>query len=128
MAKDFSKSFYNSTAWQQVSTTYMSSKNYICERCGQPAKICHHKVWLTPINIQDPNISLNTDNLEALCQDCHNIEHTSNRENTLIFFDNNGNITSVKDNETIKERKAAAGSIDDVIERAKALFTVVSSD
>lgn len=41
----------------------------------EPAKIVHHKIWLTPKNIHEQSITLCWDNLEALCQDCHNKEH-----------------------------------------------------
>lgn len=33
------------------------------------------KIWLTPKNIHEQSITLCWDNLEALCQDCHNKEH-----------------------------------------------------
>lgn len=42
---------------------------------AEPAKIVHHKIWLTPKNIHEQSITLCWDNLEALCQDCHNKEH-----------------------------------------------------
>lgn len=54
---------------------YMTAQHYLCERCGEPAKIVHHKIWLTPKNIHEQSITLCWDNLEALCQDCHNKEH-----------------------------------------------------
>ena len=53
----------------------MESKNYICERCGEAACIVHHKKHINPRNINDPEITLNWNNLEALCQSCHNKEH-----------------------------------------------------
>lgn len=53
----------------------MTAQHYLCERCGEPAKIVHHKIWLTPKNIHEQSITLCWDNLEALCQDCHNKEH-----------------------------------------------------
>ena len=58
----------------------MKSRAYLCERCMQegrykPAEIVHHKVYLTPENINNPAITLNWDNLEALCRDCHEAEH-----------------------------------------------------
>ena len=104
----------------------MQSKNYICERCGKPAKICHHKKWLSPGNISDPTISLNQDNLECLCQECHNVEH--NRDDAAIYFDDKGNVKHVKESATILEHKAAAGQIDDTLEKARALLSVVSSE
>ena len=35
----------------------------------------HHKVRLTPENIHEPAVTLNFENLELLCQECHNREH-----------------------------------------------------
>ena len=58
----------------------MKSQGYLCERCikkGEikPAVIVHHKIYLTPFNINDERVTLNPINLEALCKDCHNKEH-----------------------------------------------------
>ena len=58
----------------------MSYRNHLCERCLKegritPADIVHHKKHLTPENYRDPAISLNFDNLEALCFEHHNKEH-----------------------------------------------------
>lgn len=74
------KPFYNSKEWRKVSTAYMNSKYYICERCGAPAKICHHRTWLNAENVKDPLIALNPDNLEALCIECHNKEHSGKNQ------------------------------------------------
>ena len=67
--------FYRSAAWRRLSRAFLLSRNYICERCGQPAEIAHHRQYLTPRNMNNPDISLNPDNLEALCMACHNTEH-----------------------------------------------------
>lgn len=75
MAKDYAKGFYSSKEWIRTQAAYMASRNYVCERCGMPARIVHHKVYISPANIGDPNITLNWNNLEALCQNCHNQEH-----------------------------------------------------
>jgi len=80
MAKDWAIKFYNSEAWQKTRQGYIDSVNNVCERCladGRyvPGQIVHHKIYLTPQNINDPNISLNWENLEYLCLDCHNKEH-----------------------------------------------------
>lgn len=95
--KEYAKSFYYSQAWRKCSRAYMESKNYICERCGKPAVIVHHKTYITPENITDPNITLNWDNLEALCATCHQNEHfiTGKVTATGIMFDENGNIVPV---------------------------------
>lgn len=36
-----------------------------------PAEIVHHKIELTPDNIDNPKITLGFDNLEAVCRECH---------------------------------------------------------
>ena len=73
--KEWAEWFYKSKEWTQTRDAYMVAQHYLCERCGEPAKIVHHKIWLTPKNIHEQNITLCWDNLEALCQDCHNKEH-----------------------------------------------------
>ena len=71
------KQFYHSAAWRRLSRAFLLSRSYICERCGKPAEIAHHKRYITPENLNDPAIALNAENLEALCLDCHNTEHFS---------------------------------------------------
>ena len=75
--------FYKSTAWTRCRDSYYISQHGICERCNQPGKIVHHKYYLTQENINDPNITLNWDNLELLCQDCHNKEHFKKSEGVV---------------------------------------------
>jgi len=77
MAKEYAKDFYNSVRWRFVAQGYRKSQNELCERCGSFAVIVHHKNHITPENIHDVNITLNWENLEALCMDCHNKEHAS---------------------------------------------------
>lgn len=76
MAKNWAERFYKSKAWTDCRLAFMKSKFFICERCQGAATIAHHKIYLTPENINNPDITLNWDNLEALCQDCHNKEHS----------------------------------------------------
>ena len=75
MARDFSKAFYASQAWKRTEAAYMESVHHVCERCGRPAAVVHHKRYLTPDVMGNPEITLGWDNLEALCLDCHNREH-----------------------------------------------------
>lgn len=51
--KAWAKSFYLSAAWEKTRAAYLMSQDYICERCGQPAKIVHHKRWINRENIND---------------------------------------------------------------------------
>ena len=82
--------FYHSSLWKRCKKSYMKSQNYICERCGSSASICHHKKYITIDNVNDPEITLNWDNLEALCRNCHNKEHFRDRE--CFLFDENGDL------------------------------------
>ena len=69
------------------------AKNHICERCQDLALIVHHKIELTPANINDPTIALSHDNLEALCQTCHNKQHkTAAKSQPRYTFSSTGDI------------------------------------
>jgi 5-methylcytosine-specific restriction protein A len=75
VAREFAERFYKSKVWQDCRDAYFIYRYGLCERCGGPGKIVHHKVYLTPENINDPNITLSWSCLELICQDCHNKEH-----------------------------------------------------
>ena len=82
--KPYAVAFYKSKAWKDCREAYARSKGGLCERCLKDGKytageIVHHKVNLTPTNIHDPNVTLNWDNLELLCMDCHAAEHGSKK-------------------------------------------------
>ena len=68
MAKDFSKAFYNSLQWKKIRAFVLTRDFYMCKVCGAPhAKTVHHIRELTPMNIGDASISMNTDNLITVC-------------------------------------------------------------
>ena len=92
--KDYAKSFYLSKSWRACRDAYFRKQNGVCERCGSAGAIVHHKRYITPDNINNPKITLNFDNLELLCQDCHNKEHKKKikTENTRYSIDDEGNI------------------------------------
>lgn len=90
--KAWARGFYLSSSWERTRAAYLMSQDYICERCGQPAKVAHHKRYLTRENINDPCVTLAWDNLEALCQDCHNKEHHRKTRCGRCGFDEDGNI------------------------------------
>lgn len=93
MAKEYAKGFYNSIQWIKCRSSFMKSKNYICERCGGLAKIVHHKKHITPMNINDFNITLNWDSLQALCLECHNSVHGIGGATVDgVAFDENGDL------------------------------------
>lgn len=94
--KPWAKAFYKSKAWRQCRDAYFVSRHGLCERCGGPGKIVHHKVYLNPQNIDDPDVSLNWENLELLCQDCHNQEHHRGQSTVEgVRFDDEGNLVAL---------------------------------
>lgn len=117
--KEYAKAFYTGKAWRKLSKLYMTMKNYICERCGEPAEICHHKIYITPKNLQDINITLNIDNLECLCRNCHNKEHFLQESKSL--FDESGQLIAVKESKDIENHKNAVERIDGVLSDFKRL-------
>lgn len=80
MAKEFAGNFYKRQEWKNCRNSYLKSVGGLCERClaiglYNPAEIVHHTVYLNEENINNPSITLNFDNLEALCRECHAKEH-----------------------------------------------------
>lgn len=74
--KDYAARLYKSLAWQQTREAYAKSVGGLCEIClskglYNAGEIVHHKVHITPENINDPNITLNWENLELVCRECH---------------------------------------------------------
>ena len=102
--KEYAKAFYKSKAWQRARTQVIQRANGLCERClaaGQytPGVIVHHKEYITPGNINNPNVTLNLNNLELVCDDCHNKEHKA-KSNDRYRFDSNGNLLPPKQKDT----------------------------
>ncbi|MEG0297673.1 MAG: HNH endonuclease signature motif containing protein [Clostridium sp.] len=90
MAEEFAKKFYRSKAWLIFRQTILLDrtvdkdtgelKPIRCEHCGDKiieSKFIqlHHVIELTPDNINDVSITLNPDNIEVICQSCHNKVH-----------------------------------------------------
>lgn len=91
MARSINPSFYKSKAWNRVRLNIWRKQYCLCNRCGRSVYvdgiseyipkekrlkgIVHHKIHLNENNVLDDNITLNEDNLEGLCIDCHNKEH-----------------------------------------------------
>lgn len=96
MDEYFARRFYKSTQWIKCRTGYMLSQNYICEICGNPGEICHHKTHLTPENIGNPDIALNWERLQCVCLACHNqIHKTTPITREGLIFDESGNLQKV---------------------------------
>ena len=97
IAKEGAAEFYGSAKWHKCRRNYLSL-HPVCERCEQlgkinKAKIVHHKIYLDTATYKVPEISLNFDNLEALCFDCHRSEHFRNKDcRDELYFDADGNL------------------------------------
>lgn len=79
----FADEFYRSHEWRRCRKAYASKAIY-CERCLKrgltvPGTEVHHKIRLTPENLKDPSVSMNWENLELLCDECHREEHAKRR-------------------------------------------------
>lgn len=102
----FAHKFYHSKQWRNVREVVKDRSHGLCERCAErgvlrPLDVVHHKVPLTPENVNDPSISLNPDMLVALCNDCHTEVHKQlgigalngrPPEKPRVGFDENGNV------------------------------------
>lgn len=91
--------FYKTQAWRDCRDSYAKSVGGLCERCLskgiiRAGVIVHHKVHLNSANLHDPAVSLNWDNLELLCRDCHAEMHKTAQRRYRV--DANGNVTARK--------------------------------
>jgi len=86
--------FYKSKQWFIARTVKIQNANGRCERCGKIGEEVHHKIRLTVENVNDAQISVNQDNLELLCKECHNKEHK--RFSNIQRFDDEGNLINIR--------------------------------
>lgn len=94
MARDFAIDFYRSPEWKSCRKGYIKFRAGLCERCLEngiytPGKVVHHRIHLTPENINDPSVALGWENLKLVCQDCHAAEHITHKR---YIFDADGNV------------------------------------
>ena len=78
--KEFAKDFYNSPAWKRTRAAYRLAVGGLCDICwskgiAKAGEIVHHKEPLTPQNINDPHITLDWNNLQLVCRECHSSIH-----------------------------------------------------
>lgn len=103
MAKEFAKSFYNSSAWRATRQAYIKHRIGIdggmCETCHtRPGIIVHHKQMITKENIGNTEVTLSLDNLKLECKVCHDCEegHFIKKKETRCTFDSNGQMIPKK--------------------------------
>ncbi len=102
MAREFAEAFYKGTKWRKCRASYIAYRRGVdgglCETCHEKlGKIVHHKIPLTPQNINDPDISLGMSNLKYDCKDCHEKEDHGYRNKKIpgmpgYHFSANGDI------------------------------------
>ena len=78
--RSINRKFYDDKEWEKCRAAYFIHVGGLCERCKAkgiitPGDIVHHKIHLNEDNVHDPAVAYNFDNLELLCQRCHNEEH-----------------------------------------------------
>ena len=93
MARDWAKRFYDSKAWKDCRESFIrireSEDGGLCQICRRsPGLIVHHRTWLTPLNVSDPDVSLNHANMLYVCQQCHNGITSENEK--ILYFDDDG--------------------------------------
>ena len=96
--KPYAEAFYKSRQWQACRDLVIARAGGLCQMCMKKglikaAAVEHHIKPITPQNINDPMITLNTDNLMALCTDCHAEIH-SGKAQKRYKVDELGRVTS----------------------------------
>lgn len=89
MATEAANKFYGSAEWKACRIAYAKSVGGLCERCLKkglynPGEIVHHKTYINPENITDPQILTDFKNLELLCRKCHGEEHALTKKRYKI--------------------------------------------
>lgn len=97
MAKEFSRAFYHSQGWKNCRESFIKYKGGLCENClkrglYKPGVIVHHVEELTPANIENPEVSLNWNNLRLVCRDCHAEEHDKRKKDRRYTIGENGEV------------------------------------
>lgn len=68
--------FYTSPIWRRTQARILEERHHECERCKKKglavmARTVHHREYLR----RRPELALDDDNLEAICEQCHYDEH-----------------------------------------------------
>lgn len=85
---------YHTKRWQRLRKLKKIVSPY-CEECEKqgrisPVYIVHHKEWINENNYNNDDVFYNLDNLESVCQECHNKIHFRAEEE--YYFTENGDI------------------------------------
>lgn len=99
--KDFAKSFYLSPAWEATRAAYFKKAGGLCELCLKeglynPGEIVHHKIFLTPDNVSNPDIALAESNLMLVCREHHAQLHKKERKGWRFIIDEYGRVQTIE--------------------------------
>ena len=98
--KEWARWFYISKSWRQARKNKMIQTFGLCELCGRPAEIVHHKIYITPENIYDQSITLSEENLMCVCMTCHMRIHTGSKSTADgLLFDEDGKLREASEDE-----------------------------
>ena len=72
--------FYQSKEWKDLRKSIILQRGNICAKCNtvvldSSKLIGHHIEPITDLNLDDTAVTLNPNNIEIICLDCHNKEH-----------------------------------------------------
>lgn len=88
----WAEKFYNSPAWKRCRAAYKKRVHGLCEKCGGVGDIVHHKIHLTPDNINDPAVTLSFSNLRLECRSCHGFSHGNAATREGFWFTDDGDL------------------------------------
>lgn len=97
MAKEFTRGFYSTKAWQKCRNEYYTKAKGLCEIClangiYKGGAIVHHKIPLTPDIMDKPELLLNHDNLQLVCRECHERIHDVHKRKRRYDIDESGRV------------------------------------
>ena len=80
MAQPWAMALYQSRQWRELRQALIIERGLHCQLCGRlvshPSNLIgDHIEEITPDNVNNPAISLNPDNVQLICEDCHNRKH-----------------------------------------------------
>jgi len=90
------KAFYHSAAWMRMRELILARDHGLCQECLRqgrytPATAVHHKQEL----LERWDLRLDPDNLESLCDECHNRMRAGASTADGLTFDADGNLVPV---------------------------------
>ena len=91
------RAFYKTKEWKQCREAYARSVGYLCEDCLKrgiysPGEIVHHKIELDPVNVYNPEVTLNPKNLMLLCRKCHGAKHSPYKKGIRYAIEDDGSV------------------------------------